>query len=413
MDIVFDINKIRKEFEFLKDENIDNVGKKIIYFDSAATSQKPNCVLDSVLDYYKFSNSNTGRSAHFLGDKATKLLEESRGKVAEYINSNIDEIIFTKSATESINLVASTWGKDNLEKDDEIITTILEHHANFVPWQELSKDKGFKINIVELDNDNNLKFDDIFKFLNKKTKLVTITAASNVTAEIIDLEMIIKKIKEYNKDIVVLVDATQLLAHRKINIKNIDCDFLVFSGHKIYGPMGIGVLFGKKDLLEKMRPYQYGGQMIEYVYKDKTKYQKPPMRFEAGTLNIGGIVGLKRAIEWMEEIGLDNIKKHEDILINYLLDKIKDIENIQIFRSNKETLPLVSFNFTDIHAHDITTILDSYSIATRSGHHCAMALHTYLNTPATTRVSLSVFNTKEEIDIFVEKLKEIRKVMGK
>lgn len=408
----FDVNKIREEFDFLKEKNMDKVGKKVIYFDSAATSQKPNSVIDSIIDYYKYSNSNTGRSAHFLGSKSTKALEDSRKFIAQYLNADIEEIIFTRSATDGINIVAGTWAEENLKSGDEIITTIIEHHANFVPWQELTKRKNVKLNIVDIDENNNLKINNIYDFLNKNTKLIAITGASNVTGEIINVKEIVKKVREYNKNIKILVDVTQFLSFDKIDVKEVDCDFLVFSGHKIYGPMGIGILFVKKDILNTLMPYQYGGGMIEYVYLDKISYQDIPNKFEAGTLNVASIVGLKAAFDWVNSVGIEKIKKHEDILIEYLIEKIQDIKNIQIFRSSKNSAPLVSFVFSDVHAHDITSILDSFGIATRAGHHCAMPLHTRLGIPASVRVSLGAFNTKSEIDFFVEKLLEVRKIMG-
>ena len=301
----------------------------------------------------------------------------------------------------------------NLEKDDEIITTIIEHHANFVPWQELAKKKDLKLNIVDIDENINLKIEDIFEFLNEKTKLVALTAASNVTAEVLNTKDIVKKIREYNKDIKIMIDATQLLPFEKVNVEEIDCDFLVFSGHKLYGPMGIGVLYIRSEILEEMKPYQYGGSMVQYVYLDETIYRDGPTKFEAGTINVAGIVGLEAAINWMEKIGLKEMRKHEDFLIDYLIEKIKDIENLNIYRNKGNSVPLVSFAFIDIHAHDVSSILDSFGIAIRAGHHCAMPIHTRLEIPASVRVSLAVFNTKEEIDFLVEKLLEVRKIMGK
>lgn len=409
----FNVEKIRKEFAFLNKDNLNKVGKKIIYFDSAATSQKPKIVIDAISDYYKFSNANPGRSSHFLGIKSSKFLDESRETVARYLNADKEEIIFTRSSTDGINMVAGTWGIENFKEGDEIITTILEHHANFLPWQELAKEKKLKINIVDIDENNNLKIDEIYKKLNKNTKMLAITAASNVTGEIINLKPIISKVRKYNKDIKILVDATQYLTFDKIDVKDIDCDFLVFSGHKLYGPMGIGVLFGKSEILKNMKPYQYGGGMIEYVYTDKSSYQEIPIKFEAGTINVEGAVGLKTAIDWLEEIGVEEIKKYELELKKYLINKIIKIKNIKIFNSINNGTAIVSFAFSDIHAHDITTILDSFGIAVRAGHHCAMPLHNRLGVSATVRVSFAIFNTKEEIDFFVEKLLEARKIMGK
>ena len=407
-----DIDNIRNQFAFLREK--EKVGKDVIYFDSAATSQKPEIVINAISDYYKYSNANTGRSAHFLGIKATDLLEESRKTIAKFLNAFTDEIIFTKSATDGINLVAGTWGKQYLNEGDEIITTIIEHHANFVPWQQLAKEKNLKLNIVDVDENCNLKVDEIYQYLNENTKLLAITAASNVTAEIIDVKEIIRRVREFNKDIKILVDATQSVVFSKTDVKDIDCDFLVFSGHKIYGSMGIGILYGKLEVLQNMKPYQYGGRMIEYVYKDDTSFSNPPSRFEAGTLNVEGAIGLKTAIDWLEDLGIENIKKYEDELVRYTLEKMEGIEKLRIFRAkDRNTVPLISFDFEDVHPHDITSILDSFGIATRSGHHCAMPIHTRLQIPATTRVSYSVFNTKEEIDFFIEKLLMVREIMGK
>ena len=408
------IEKIREEFKFLNKENIDKVGKDIIYFDSAATSQKPNIVIDAISNYYKFSNSNTGRSAHYLGDKATSVLENARKRIAEYINANKDEIVFTKSATESLNLLASSIS-ENLNKGDEIITTILEHHANFVPWIEIANKKNLKVNIVNLEDNMKLNLDELYSYLNENTKVLTITGASNVTGEIIDLKNIINKVRKYNKDIIIIIDATQLIVHSSVDVKELDCDYLVFSGHKIYGPMGIGVLFGKTEKLNSLKPYQYGGNMVDYVYTDKAEYKMAPDKFEAGTLNVAGAEGLRVAIDWLEDKNINDIKKYENELKKYAYNKIKEIENIEIFSLNNEfdTVPIISFQFSDIHPHDITTILDSFGIATRSGHHCAMPLHTYFDIAATTRVSFSIFNTTKEIDYFIEKLLEVRKIMGK
>lgn len=405
------INEKRKEFAFLDEKNISEVGKKVIYLDSAATSQKPDCVIDAVSDYYRFSNANTDRSAHFLGMKATEQLEEARKKVAEFLNADYDEIVFVKGATEGINLIASTYGEESVKEGDKILTTILEHHANFLPWQELAKKKGAVLDIAKLDEKYNLKIDDILNKITEKTKIVAITGASNVTGEVPDVSQIVKKAHEFGGKIV--FDASQIIGHRKIDVKKMDIDFAVFSGHKMYGPMGIGVVYIKRENIEKMPPYQFGGNMIDYVYLDKSEYKKNFKKFEAGTLNIAGVVGLKRAIEWIEETGLEDIEKHENELANYCIDEMSKIENIKIFRTTKDAVPVISFIFTDIHPHDITTILDSYNIATRAGHHCAMPLHTFLGVSATTRISFSVFNTKQDVDELIKALKKMREIFFK
>ena len=404
-----DIEKIRNNFSYLDSKK---VGKDVIYLDTAATSQKPNRVIEAVDSYYKYKNANPHRGAHYLSWVATEAYENGRDVVKKFINAGSrNEIVYTKTTTEALNLLAYSYGLDNLKAGDEILITILEHHANLVPWQMVAKATGAKLVYAYLKEDASLDYDDLKAKINDKTKIVSITGASNVTGEIIDVKKIITWAKEVGAT--TIVDAAQLIAHKKVDVRDLDCDFLVFSGHKIYAPMGIGVLYGKAELLDKMKPFNLGGDMIEYVYEDYSTFAKAPIKFEAGTPNVGGVIGLVEAIKYVEEIGMDNIHAHEMELTEYAYDLIKDIENIKIVHPKfAEEGALISFAFTDIHPHDISSILDSKGIAVRSGHHCAMPLHTYLGLSSTARASFAIYNTREEVEIFAKELRNVRKVMG-
>lgn len=404
-----DIKEIRKDFPYL---DAAKVGKDVIYLDTAATSQKPRQVIEAVDSYYKYKNANPHRGAHYLSWVATEAYENGREVVKDFINAKSrNEIVYTKTTTEAMNLLAYSYGLDNLKPGDEILITILEHHANLVPWQMVAKATGAKLVYAYLKDDTSLDYEDLKSKINDKTKIVSVTGASNVTGEIIDVKKIISWAKEVGAT--TIVDAAQLIAHKKIDVQDLDCDFLVFSGHKIYAPMGIGVLYGKYDLLDKLKPFNLGGDMIEYVYEDYSTFAKPPLKFEAGTPNVGGVLGLVEAIKYVEELGFDKIHAHEMELTHYAYDLIKDMENIKIIHpTSAEEGALISFTFDDIHPHDIATILDSKNIAVRSGHHCAMPLHTYLGISATARASFAIYNTKEEVEIFAKSLREVRKVMG-
>lgn len=406
---MIDVEKIRADFPYLDSEK---VGKEVIYLDTGATSQKPAYVIDAVDEYYRYSNANPHRGAHFLSWKATEAYEETREVVKDFIGARkASEIVFTRSTTEALNLLAYSYGLNNLTKDDEILITILDHHANLVPWQMVAKKTGAKLVYAYLNEDYGLDYDDLKSKINEKTKIVSVTGASNVTGELIDSKLITKWAHEVGA--ISIVDGAQLIPHVKTDVKDIDCDFLAFSGHKMFSPMGIGVLYGKYELLDKLEPFNYGGDMIEYVYEQESTFQEPPIKFEAGTPNVGGVLGLKAAIEYVEKIGMDEIFAYEHELTSYAYDLIKDIPNIKIFYpTNGKAGSVISFTFTDIHPHDIATILDSKGIAVRSGHHCAMPLHGYLGISATTRASFSIYNTKEEAEIFARELKNVRKVMG-
>lgn len=406
---MIDVEKIRADFPYLDSEK---VGKEVIYLDTGATSQKPAYVIDAVDEYYRYSNANPHRGAHFLSWKATEAYEETREVVKDFIGARkSSEIVFTRSTTEALNLLAYSYGLNKLTKDDEILITILDHHANLVPWQMVAKKTGAKLVYAYLNDDYGLDYDDLKSKINEKTKIVSVTGASNVTGELIDSKLITKWAHEVGA--ISIVDGAQLIPHVKTDVKDIDCDFLAFSGHKMFSPMGIGVLYGKYELLDKLEPFNYGGDMIEYVYEQESTFQEPPIKFEAGTPNVGGVLGLKAAIEYVEKIGMDEIFAYEHELTSYAYDLIKDIPNIKIFYpTNGKAGSVISFTFTDIHPHDIATILDSKGIAVRSGHHCAMPLHGYLGISATARASFSIYNTKEEAEIFARELKNVRKVMG-
>ena len=406
---MIDVEKIRADFPYLDSEK---VGKEVIYLDTGATSQKPAYVIDAVDEYYRYSNANPHRGAHYLSWKATEAYEETREVVKDFIGARkSSEIVFTRSTTEALNLLAYSYGLNKLKEDDEILITILDHHANLVPWQMVAKKTGAKLVYAYLNEDYSLDYDDLKNKINDKTKIVSVTGASNVTGELIDSKLITKWAHEVGA--ISIVDGAQLIPHVKTDVKDIDCDFLAFSGHKMFSPMGIGVLYGKYELLEELEPFNYGGDMIEYVYEQESTFQEPPIKFEAGTPNVGGVLGLKAAIEYVEKIGMDEIFAYEHELTSYAYDLIKDIPNIKIFYpENGKAGSVISFTFTDIHPHDIATILDSKGIAVRSGHHCAMPLHGYLGISATARASFSIYNSKEEVEIFAKELKNVRKVMG-
>ncbi|MDU5534565.1 MAG: SufS family cysteine desulfurase [Anaerococcus sp.] len=404
-----DIEKIRADFPYLDSKN---VGKEVIYLDTAATSQKPKQVIEAVDRYYKYQNANPHRGAHYLSYVATEAYENSRDYIKEYIGAaHREEVIFTRNATEALNLIAYSYALDNLKAGDEILITILEHHANLVPWQILAKKTGAKLVYAYLNDDYSLDYDDLKTKINEKTKIVSFTGASNVTSEIIDVKKIVNRAHEAGA--IAIVDGAQLIPHLKTDVADLDCDFLVFSGHKLLAPMGIGVLYGKKEILEKMQPFNTGGDMIEYVYEQDVTFAELPYKFEAGTQNVGGVIGLAEAIKYMENIGVEEIYKYESELTRYAYDLIKDIPNIKIFYpENAKTGAVLSFTFEDIHPHDIASILDNKGVAVRSGHHCAMPLHKYLEVSATARASFAFYNTKKEAEIFAKELLNVRKVMG-
>lgn len=404
-----EVLEIRKEFPYLDEEKM---GRKIVYFDNGATSQKPKCVIDALSNYYSYQNANPHRGAHYLGMLATDLYENARAKVRDFVGAKSEnEIVFVRNTTEALNLIAYSYGLENLNKGDEILISIVEHHSNLVTWQYVAKKTGAVLKYVYLNDRNEIDMDQYKSMLNERTKIVSLAGASNTVGGVIDIKEVTRLAHEVGA--VVSIDAAQLAPHIKMDVQEWDVDFLSLSGHKMYAPMGIGVLYGKEEILNSMVPYMYGGDMIEYVYEQDTTFAKSPARFEAGTQNVGGAVALAAAIDFMDRIGIENIHEHELALTDYAYRKMKVLDFVEIYSTPSFVRsPLIDFNVKDIHSHDVSTVLDTFDIAIRTGHHCAMPLHTKLELNSTCRVSFAVYNTFEEIDYFIEKLKEVRKVMG-
>ncbi|WP_308576945.1 SufS family cysteine desulfurase [uncultured Parvimonas sp.] len=400
--------EIRKDFPYLNEEK---VGKKVIYLDNAATSQKPQAVIDTITNYYSYQNGSPHRGSHYLSMSATEIYEGTRKKVKNFLNAKrTTEIIFTKNASEALNLVAYAYGLKNLQKDDEIMLSIMEHHSNLCTWQFLTEKTGTKLNYIYLDEDFQLDMKSFEEKISDKVKLVCITCASNVVATIPD----VKKIVEiaHKNGAKVLLDASQIVAHKKLDVQELDADFLVFSGHKMLSAMGVGVLYGKFEVLKEMNPFLFGGDMIEYVYEDYSTYLLPAGRFEAGTQNVGAVASLGTAIDYLEEIGFENIEKIEKELMDFAFEEMKKLDFVKTYTTTKENrCPVIAFNVKGAHPHDVSSILDSFGIAIRSGHHCAEPLHRYLKENATCRVSFSFYNTREEVEYFIEKLKEVRRIL--
>jgi cysteine desulfurase/selenocysteine lyase len=381
-------------------------GKELVYLDNASTTQKPYSVIDSITDFYTNHNSNIHRAVYQLAEEATELYEQSRKKIANFINVRPEEIVFTRNTTESINLIAHSWARSNLKKDDVIALTEIEHHSNIVPWQILCQEIGTRLEYVGIDENGFLDLEHMIELISsKKVKLVSLSHMSNVLGTIVPIERIIKIAHEHG--IPVLVDGAQSVPHMPVNVKNMDCDFLVFSAHKMLGPTGVGVLYAKKEFLENMRPFMGGGDMIKEVFKFHTNYNEVPYKFEAGTPNIADVVGFGAAIDYLEKIGMENIRRHEISLTEYALESILSLKYVTVYgpRDPKYRGGVISFNIADIHPHDLATIMNDYGIAIRSGHHCAQVLMQRLDVPATSRASFYIYNTKEEIDKFVNAIK--------
>lgn len=386
-------------------------GKELVYLDNASTTQKPYSVIDSITDFYTNYNSNIHRAVYQLAEEATELYEQSREKIANFINVRPEEIVFTRNTTESINLIAHSWARSNLKKDDGIVITELEHHSNIVPWQILCQEIGTRLEYVGIDENGFLDLEHMIELISlKKVKLVSLSHMSNVLGTIVPIEGIIKVAHEHG--IPVIVDGAQSVPHMPVNVKNMDCDFLVFSAHKMLGPTGVGVLYAKKEFLEKMRPFMGGGDMIKEVFKFHTNYNEVPYKFEAGTPNIADVVGFGAAIDYLEKIGMENIRRHEISLTEYALESILSLKYVTVYgpRDTKYRGGVISFNIADIHPHDLATIMNDHGIAIRSGHHCAQVLMQRLDVPATSRASFYIYNTKEEIDKFVNAIKEAGRI---
>ncbi len=410
-DLKNSVDQIRKDFPIL---NRKINGKNLVYFDNAATSQKPQVVIDKMRSYFEEYNSNVHRVGHTLGQEASVAYENSREKISEFINAKSSkEIIFTSNATESINLVAYSWGKDNIKENDEIIVTIMEHHSNFIAWQQLAKEKGAILKVVDINADYELDMYQLKSFLSEKTKLIAVTMMSNVLGTINPVKEITSLAHQYNAK--VIVDASQSVMQMNLDVQDIDCDFLVFTGHKMCGPTGIGILFGKYEILETMPPFMMGGGMINLVTLGETTWENPPQRFEAGTPRISEVIGLGESIDYLNKIGIANIRNYEEELTSYLISRLKEIETLTIYgpKDMSKRGAAVAFGIKGIHPHDIGTILDECGIAVRVGHHCAMPLHKKLDIPASIRASLYFYNTKEEIDYFMESLKKAVRIFHK
>jgi cysteine desulfurase/selenocysteine lyase len=386
-------------------------GKELVYLDNASTTQKPYSVIDSITDFYTNYNSNIHRAVYQLAEEATELYEQSRKKIANFINARPEEIVFTRNTTESINLIAHSWARSNLKKDDGIVLTEIEHHSNIVPWQILCQEIGTRLEYVGIDENGFLDLEHMIELISsEKVKLVSLSHMSNVLGTIVPIERIIKIAHEHG--IPVIVDGAQSVPHMPVNVKNMDCDFLVFSAHKMLGPTGVGVLYAKKEFLENMRPFMGGGDMIKEVFKFHTNYNEVPYKFEAGTPNIADVVGFGAAIDYLEKIGMENIRRHEISLTEYALESILSLKYVTVYgpRDPKYRGGVISFNIADIHPHDLATIMNDYGIAIRSGHHCAQVLMQRLDVPATSRASFYIYNTKEEIDKFVNAIKEAGRI---
>ncbi len=392
------IEQIKKDFPLLENENIT-------YLDSGATTQKPIQVIKAVEEFYQKYNANPHRGAYSLSVEATEQYENTRTKIAKFINAkHREEIIFSKNATESLNLIAYSYGLDNLKKDDEVVISIMEHHSNLVPWQKMTKQTGSKLNYMYINENYEITDEEIENKITNKTKIVGITHVSNVLGTINNVKKIIKY--AHKKGAVVIVDASQSIPHMKIDVQDLDADFLVFSGHKMLAPLGIGVLYGKREILNKMTPFLMGGDMIEYVYEQDTTFAPLPNKFEAGTQNVEGVIGLGAAIDYIENLGYDKIQEIEHEVIAYARQELSKLDYLTLYTTPNEEnhSSVISFNIKGVHPHDVASILDSEGVCVRSGNHCAQPLMRFLGIDSTCRASFYIYNTKEDVDKLVKAL---------
>ncbi|MCC6549855.1 MAG: cysteine desulfurase [Ignavibacteriaceae bacterium] len=402
----FNVHEIRKDFPILHTEVH---GKPLVYLDNAASTQKPQCVIDKVAEYYSATNANIHRGVHLLSQKATLEYEGVREKLAAYLNaSSSKEIIFTRGTTEAINLVAYSYGRKYIHEGDEIIISYLEHHSNIVPWQMLCEEKKAVLKVIRMDDNGDLDMDHFHSLLSEKTKFISVVHVSNALGTVNPVEEIIRAAKE--RGIPVLVDGAQSVQHQHIDVRALGCDFFVFSAHKLYAPTGVGVLYGRKELLEKMPPYQGGGDMIASVSFEKTTYNELPYKFEAGTPNIEGVIGLGPALDYIQKLGFDAIQNYENDLLVYTGKILRGTPGVKLLGEPKVRSSVYSFQLEGIHPHDTGTILDLEGVAIRTGHHCAQPVMKRLGVPATARVSISFYNTKEEIDYFALSLQKVFEV---
>ncbi len=393
-----EINNIKKDFPLLENENIT-------YLDSGATTQKPIQVIKAVEEFYQKYNANPHRGAYSLSVEATEQYENTRTKIAKFINAkHREEIIFSKNATESLNLIAYSYGLDNLKKDDEVVISIMEHHSNLVPWQKMTKQTGSELNYMYINENYEITDKEIENKITDKTKIVGITHVSNVLGTINNVKKIIKY--AHKKGAVVIVDASQSIPHMKIDVQDLDADFLVFSGHKMLAPLGIGVLYGKREILNKMTPFLMGGDMIEYVYEQDTTFAPLPNKFEAGTQNVEGVIGLGAAIDYIENLGYDKIQEIEHEVISYARQELSKLDYLTLYTTTNEKnhSSVISFNIKGVHPHDVASILDSEGVCVRSGNHCAQPLMRFLGIDSTCRASFYIYNTKDDVDKLVKAL---------
>ena len=401
------MNNLKKDFPILENKNI-------AYLDSGATTQKPKQVIEAIKKFYETSNANPHRGAYGLSIEATEIYESTRTKIAKFINAkHREEIIFSKNATESLNLIAYSYGMNNLKKDDEVVISIMEHHSNLVPWQKVTKVTNSKLKYMYINENYEISEEEIENKITDRTKIVGITHISNVLGTINN----VKKIIEYahKKGAIVIVDASQSIPHMKIDVQDLDADFLVFSGHKMLAPLGVGVLYGKKELLEKMTPFIMGGDMIEYVYEQDTIFAELPNKFEAGTQNVEGVVGLGAAIDYIESIGYDKIQEIEKEVVSYAKQELSKLDYLTLYMTSNEDKhsSVLSFNINGVHPHDVASILDSVGVCVRSGNHCAQPLMRFLGIDSTCRASFYLYNTKEDVDSLVNGLNKAYEMFKK
>lgn len=400
---MYDINKVREDFPILSRQIY---GKPLVYFDNGATTQKPLCVLDAMRNEYLNVNANVHRGVHYLSQQATDLHEAARETVRKFINvPKVEEVIFTRGTTESLNLVVSSFGDRFLSEGDEVIVSVMEHHSNIVPWQLLAAKKGIAIKVIPMTDEGDVIMEEYEKLFNEKTRIVSITQVSNVLGTINPVKEMIRIAHEH--EVPVMVDGAQSTPHMKVDVQDLDCDFFAFSGHKIYGPTGIGVLYGKEKWLDEMPPYQGGGEMIESVSFEKTTFEKLPFKFEAGTPDYVATHGLATALNYVTELGLDNIFAHEQELTRYAMQQMKEIPDMRLFGTSQHKDAVISFLVGDIHHLDMGTLLDRLGIAVRTGHHCAEPLMHRLGISGTVRASFALYNTKEEVDALIAGIKRV------
>jgi cysteine desulfurase/selenocysteine lyase len=401
-----DVNKIRADFPILRQKVH---GKPLVYLDNGATSQKPQIVIDTLNRYYSEGNSNIHRGVHFLSERATEAYETARQKIRRFLNAGSDqEIIFVRGTTEAINLVAQSYGRTFLKKGDEIIVSAMEHHSNIVPWQILCEQIGARLRVIPINHDGEIVLDEYRRLLTDKTKFVSVTHVSNALGTIVPVKDIVRLAHE--RSVPVLLDGAQAIPHLKVDVQELGCDFYAFSGHKLFGPTGVGILYGRAELLDAMPPYQGGGDMISLVTFEKTHYNVLPYKFEAGTPHIAGGIGLGAAIDYLAGLDWERVAVHEHDLLAYATSALSRIDGLRIIGTAREKVGVISFVFDHIHAHDVGTILDQEGVAVRAGHHCAMPVMQRFGVPATTRASFALYNTREEIDVLVRGIHRALKV---